>query len=121
MTSKEREDYFETILYEAKVLRVAKGHDYSGDEDSNRNFKEGGKRLGLKPEQVLGVYLDKHLEAIHTFIKDGVVKSEPIEGRVMDAINYLLILLSIYKEQPYDERSVFKQVSIGADGSEDRR
>lgn len=99
MTSDEREVYFEEILKEAKELRIKKGSDYSGVEDSNRNFKEAAKRLGITPEQVLSVYLDKHLDAIHTFIKDGVVKSEPIVGRVQDAINYLLIFLSLVWEK----------------------
>lgn len=95
MKNKEREDIFDDILKEAKDLREKKGYDYSGIEDVNRNFKDGAVRLGMKPEQILGVYLDKHLDAIHTFIKDGEVKSEPIRTRIVDAINYLLILHSL--------------------------
>jgi hypothetical protein len=92
MKNQEREDFFDVLLKEAKQVRETKGYDYSGLEDVNRNFKEGAKRLGMTPEQILGVYLDKHLDSIHTFIKDGDVKSEPIRTRIVDAINYLLIL-----------------------------
>jgi hypothetical protein len=104
MTHKEREKIIKQLLSEAEKLRIQKGYDYSGIDDANSNFKNAGKRLGLHPEQVLFVYLDKHLEAIHTFIKDGKVKSEPIGSRIKDAVNYLLIFASLLKESTLQGR-----------------
>lgn len=73
-------------------LNKTKGSDYSGDEDVLANFKRLATKLELTKEQVLGVYMTKHLDAIDTYIREGNVKSEPIDGRINDAIVYLLLL-----------------------------
>lgn len=80
-------------------LLEQKGNDYAGNEDVLANFKRNADRLGLEPQQVLGVYMNKHLDAIFTYIREGEVHSEPIEGRIHDAINYLLLLLAMVREQ----------------------
>jgi len=98
LNHQQREKLIKDLLGKAEELRIKKGNDYSGMVDVNSNFKRLGERLGLSPMQILWVYLVKHLDAIETFIKDGKVKSEPIEGRIIDAVNYLLILNSLIKE-----------------------
>ena len=82
-----------------KGLNQTKGHDYAGDDDALNNFKSAGERVGLDPIQVWGIYFLKHIAAIETFVKEGNVKSEPIEGRVQDAILYLFLLLGLIAEQ----------------------
>lgn len=75
----------------------SKGHDYTdngeGNEDEDRlfNFKEVGKRLGISPLLVWGIYWTKHNNAIEKFIRTGAVASEPIEERIKDARNYLAL------------------------------
>ena len=44
---------------------------------------------------VLSVYLHKHISSLRNFFKDGKEHSEPIEGRVSDIINYLLLMLAM--------------------------
>lgn len=82
-----------------RALNQTKGHDYAGDEDALLNFKSAAERLGLTPEQVWGVYGDKHWSAIMTFCKEGDVKSEPIEGRIRDVILYGFLLLGLIEEK----------------------
>ncbi len=82
-----------------KGLNQTKGHDYAGDDDALNNFKSAGERVGLDPIQVWGIYFLKHIAAIETFVKEGNVKSEPIEGRIQDAILYLFLLLGLIAEQ----------------------
>lgn len=79
-------------------LNRTKGRDYSGDEDVLENFKRNAERLGLTKEQVLGVYMNKHLDAIYTYISTGKVESEGIEGRIHDAVFYLILLLVMAEE-----------------------
>jgi len=85
---------FVKSVFENDILKLneEKGNDYAGSADVFRNFSENGTRLGLHPFQVWAVYFSKHIDAIITFTKDGSVKSEPIEGRIDDAIMYLLLL-----------------------------
>jgi hypothetical protein len=70
---------------EIVAINKTKGHDYAGEEDALSNFKRNADRLGLTPIQVWGVYFHKHLDAIETYVREGGVASEPIEGRIQDA------------------------------------
>lgn len=85
----------------------AKGIDYSGKEDKFANFKREGKKLDLPATTIWHVYFCKHLDSIETYIKNvqkhGIAyaesqTSEPISGRIKDAINYLFILKGMIDE-----------------------
>lgn len=84
---------------EITEINRTKGHDYAGDDDALANFKEQAAELGLTPEQVWGVFAGKHVKAVHTFIREGDVKSEPIEGRIHDVILYHFLLLGLIEEK----------------------
>jgi CRISPR/Cas system-associated protein Cas10 (large subunit of type III CRISPR-Cas system) len=92
----------ETMDSIAKLLRV-KGGEYAGSEDRLANFKRGQLRTGAHPYQVLWIYLSKHIDSVETFIKDtaaGIVRerSEPIDGRLDDIINYCLLMKALVRE-----------------------
>lgn len=79
-------------------LTATKGEEYSRDVDQLANFKRQSVELGISPEQVLQVYLNKHLDSIKSFIKTQKVLSEPIEGRIDDAILYLILLKGLLED-----------------------
>ena len=87
-------------------LTATKGEEYKRREDNQfANFERGAKALGLTREQVLMVYLSKHLDSITTFVKDQANPdtpvreyAEPITGRIDDAILYLLLLRGMVTE-----------------------
>lgn len=103
MKHSDRENLIAKLLEEATAIREAKGNDYSGKEDANANFKRLAKQLGLTPLQICWVYLSKHHDAIATYVKDGKIKSEPIQSRIIDEINYLLFIASLIEEEPEEE------------------
>lgn len=76
-----------------------KGKEYSGVGDRLGNFKRLATALGLSPEKICLVYMVKHIEAIHSFVRDGKVYSEPIRGRLMDARNYIDLLLALIEDK----------------------
>lgn len=77
----------------------SKGVEYAGSVDQLANFKRQGKALGVSPEFVLMVYLSKHIDSIRVYCRDkGKMLSEPIEGRIIDAILYLCLLLALVEE-----------------------
>lgn len=102
-------DTFKTLLsntYKSLVnLTASKGEEYSRDADQLANFKRQAEELNTTPEKILMVYLNKHLDSIKSFVKTGKVHSEPIEGRIDDAILYLILLKGIVQ----DDRSRFYQ------------
>jgi hypothetical protein len=87
-------------------LTETKGEEYARDEDDQlANFKRQSDELGIgSQERVLMVFLNKHLDAIKNYIKEGQVLSEPIEGRIDDAILYLILLKAMIIEKQEEER-----------------
>lgn len=86
-------------------LNRSKGVEYTGHEGADNvhaNFDRLARDLKLTPEQVLMVYLTKHLDSIKNYVNMVSVPesevpvnftlSEPIEGRIDDAILYLILL-----------------------------
>jgi hypothetical protein len=82
-----------------KILKV-KGDDYTMGNKADRlhNFRTVASFTGLDMGAVWAVYFYKHVSAIFAFIK-GVGESEPIEERIADAINYLLLLSRLVAER----------------------
>jgi hypothetical protein len=73
-------------------IRNKKGRDYTlGSRDPLHNFDAAAAFLSLTPEQVLSVYLYKHMAAVFSYVK-GKTESEPIAQRIADVINYMLLL-----------------------------
>jgi hypothetical protein len=87
-------DVFGRVLAKCADTMILKGQDYTiGNADRLYNFKKVAELTGLSTRQVWSVYACKHLFAILNYVKtEGKSESEPIEGRIVDAINYLLFL-----------------------------
>ena len=56
------------------------------------NFDRVAEQTGMTREQVLMVYLLKHLDGICAYIKGHRSQREPVQGRIIDAIVYLTLL-----------------------------
>lgn len=80
---------------EAAELFEKKGADYAGSVDIVRNFKSHGERLELPAEMIWAVYASKHWDAVMSYCREGQVESEPIQGRVLDLIVYLYLLMAL--------------------------
>lgn len=80
-------------------LAGTKGEEYARDEDQLKNFKRSGDEAGILPEQTWVVFFNKHIDSIKHYIKTGHRSSEPIEGRIDDAILYLLLLKGLLVEK----------------------
>lgn len=101
MTNDEFYKLFEKMHSDEESVMISKGREYTiGSDDKLQNFKDVARQTGLKPIQVWSVYFLKHIASIQNYVKDGVEASnEPIEGRIMDARNYLALLAGLIKEQ----------------------
>ncbi len=90
----------EDLLDGIRELWQYKGADYTrGSEDRLANFRRNAESLGLDMRQVWAVYASKHWDAIMTWVKNGQVESEPIEGRLYDIATYALLGILIAREQ----------------------
>tara|TARA_R100000501_G_C2587699_1_gene88743 strand:+ start:153 stop:623 length:471 start_codon:yes stop_codon:yes gene_type:complete len=93
-------DILENEIFEGiRALNDTKGEEYSWGEDALGNFNRGGKRLGMTPEQCLGMLLDKQINAVIFYCREGYVKSESVEKRVLDGMLYLALLYAMSKDR----------------------
>lgn len=100
MKWKTQQDLFKAIIKEEMELLNKKGAEYASDDDALANFKKRSDDIGIDPKQILWIFLSKHLDSVKYFIKKGqVVSSEPIEGRIQDARNYLFLLQCLIHEE----------------------
>ena len=99
-------DWSKTEVEKENMIMYSKGKEYTvSSEDKLKNFKSIGERLGLKPEQILLVYLLKHMDSIRNYVLTGSeVSEEPITSRIQDARNYLLLLGGIIEEKTSKKR-----------------
>ena len=75
-----------------------KNADYSQNEqkqDRIAAFKRIARDIDVPVRKAWAVFAQKHWGAIMRYVKDGLVESEPIRGRIDDMINYLVLLSSI--------------------------
>jgi hypothetical protein len=81
-------------------LRNSGQKEYAHDEDNVfANFERVGASLDLDRKKVLMVYLLKHLDGINAYIKGHKSQREGVDGRIGDALVYLLLLLGMVVEE----------------------
>ena len=79
-------------------LRQAGQQEYARSEDNAfANFIRVGESLGLSAEEVLMVYLLKHLDGISAWVKGHRSQRESVHGRIADARVYLALLDGMVK------------------------
>jgi|TARA_R100001129_G_scaffold12723_1_gene8305 hypothetical protein len=109
MKAKEYKKLRDEFILDTFVLSDVKRVEYTeGNHNDNVlwNFESIADKVNLTPLQVLSVYYQKHNSSINNYFKDGKEYSEPIEGRIQDMINYLLLMVAMirkYKKRGIDE------------------
>ena len=93
----------ETYDSSAQLLLI-KGGEYADTVDRLANFKRGAALTGVTPLQCLFIYMSKHYDAVATFIRDEAAgterpRSEPIEGRLDDLINYCILAKALIADK----------------------
>ena len=96
----------EDLLPKCKDIRTSKGIAYSGKEDKLGNFKRCAALSGMPIEKAWFIYFVKRFDALSSYIRGEYVDSEPIDGRIMDLINYLFLLYAIIKDVDLKEKKV---------------
>lgn len=83
----------DALLADCLAVMQSKGRDYTMEQpDRLHNFRTVGAFVDVPMPKVWATYFYKHVTAIFTFIKTGgQSESEPIRGRVVDCIVYLLL------------------------------
>lgn len=84
---------------EEQEVRKAGQREYAHDEDNAlANFERVAAALNLTREQVLMVYLLKHLDGIAAWVKGHRSQREDVRGRIKDARMYLALLRAMVED-----------------------
>ena len=106
MTRPELAEEMERLYREEQRLREAGQQEYARTDNAFANFVRVAEYLGLRPEQVLLVYLLKHIDGISAWANGHRSQRENVRGRINDARVYLAILAGMarcYEEASADE------------------
>lgn len=99
MNREEFNKHIEEFRVNQDNILHSKGLEYSRSEDVLANFKRTAEAYGITPLQAWGSHFDKHVDAIKNYCKTGATTSnEGIMGRILDASNYLLLLMAMIEE-----------------------
>lgn len=94
----------EKMFQECTTLRKAGQQEYSHrEENAFANFERVAERLNIDRKQVLMVYLEKHLDGIHSFLKGHKSQREDIRGRINDVVVYATLLRGMVDEEETQE------------------
>lgn len=115
MTQDEFSAYHDLTLARCFQLRETKGKEYARDADQFANFKRIAADLNLHPAQVCLIYLNKHIDSIKSYVAargrgEWPESSEPIQGRIQDAVNYFFLLGGMLEEETWKRAEVPRQV-----------
>lgn len=94
-------DLMDQMHEDEKIEHLRKSPDYADRKGINilANFERVAENLNITREMALVIYLEKHIDAIRTYVRYGSLMSEPIEGRIKDARVYLSLLRVMVDEK----------------------
>lgn len=96
MTVEERLKIADKVFEECRKTFEIKGEAYANNQDALSNFKRNAERLGMTPFQIWAVYFNKHVDSVNNAIQLNPAspedKSEGLHSRVIDLINYAMLL-----------------------------
>lgn len=106
MTKEQMALVMDKVFEECRGLRSAGQKEYAHrEENAFANFERVGERLGISREQCLLVYMEKHLDGIHSYVQGHKSQRESVTGRINDAIVYLCLLRGMVNENAVREES----------------
>lgn len=96
------DEVFARKFMECIDMIKVKNADYSqGEQKGDRiaAFRRIARDINITMEQAWAVFCQKHWGAVMKFVKDGQTESEPIDSRISDIINYMVLLSAIVADR----------------------
>lgn len=116
MSRDELFNLYDEIVQEARDTMSAKNQDYAWGGDCLANLREAAHDVELEPELVWYVYFNKQVQAIKSHANGKVLQSESLRSRIVDCINFLVLLEGLDKDRDKEEIAV-KFDRAGENGS----
>jgi hypothetical protein len=89
----------ESVFAELRHLRNEGQKEYAhADDRPFRNFEDLAYELSHTREEILWIYMRKHMDGIKAYIKGHRSQREDVRGRINDALVYLILLRAMIEE-----------------------
>jgi len=93
MTQENLRILIDDIMQKVQGMRAAGQKEYARKESNAfANFERIANSLNNSREEVLMVYLLKHIDGIISWVEGHKSQRESVKGRIIDAITYLCLL-----------------------------
>lgn len=103
MTAKEFQKVLDKTLGQVSSILGVKAKEYA-TSDRLHNFKQAGHLQNLTPEQALAGMMVKHTVSLYDMIQsEGDFPIAKWDEKIVDHINYLLLLKALVVEKATDE------------------
>tara|TARA_A100001201_G_C4078803_1_gene198260 strand:- start:1258 stop:1584 length:327 start_codon:yes stop_codon:yes gene_type:complete len=101
MTQKEFNEVIKQLDKMSKSIMNDKRPEYTNEnEDVLQNFKNTAERIDISDLKVWTVFFEKQIQSVLAHVKNAnLKKSEPIESRFADIINYCYLGLALFYER----------------------
>lgn len=98
------EEHYWKIHDEIKELHKQKGSDVGKPEDPLANLRAAAD-YGVEPWKHCFIQVDENLRRIQTFVRRGDLRDKDcqIQNAMIDAANYAMLGLALYRENNHDE------------------
>lgn len=107
ITFEQRRKIVEKLCADLIALGEKGQKEYAHDEQNAlANFERIAGELGVSREKVLFIYMKKHMDGILAHINGHTSQREPVQGRIQDAIVYLMLLYCMVE----DNKAPFEQI-----------
>jgi len=92
MTLQERNGRCQEFFDQCMGILNRKGSDYTVEGDALKEITQVAGHLAVTPEQVLWVYMYKHLAALLNYLQRGALQTESARERLRDIANYCALM-----------------------------
>jgi hypothetical protein len=101
MTQKEFNQLTEKLnKYSLEIMNSKRPEYTNQDSDVLNNFKSTARRLDVSAMKVWATFFEKQIQSVYAHIKNAnLKKSEPIQSRFADIINYCYLGYALFKER----------------------
>lgn len=98
MTDEEFEKLFDSLISKCRDTLIKKNKEYSRSSNRFAAFDKASEEYDIDVLKVWGILSDKGFSAIKRYCKNKELYSgESIENRILDGINYLMLLYGLVK------------------------
>ena len=105
MTQKQMALLMEKIFKKIQKTRDAGQKEYARNSNNAfANFERISNNLEISREEVLLVYLLKHIDGICSHVKGNISQREDVRGRITDVIVYLCLLWGMINQKEENRR-----------------